>query len=154
RAQLLDRLAAERSAEVAQEDEGRGARAELVAQRRGGEVQALDRRGEHLRLEHVHRIRVLHGARSTRPTGPWTPARRLASAAMSQPPPSFEETARKGWFARFLDSVERLGNLLPHPVTLFALFALGIVLLSGVAGWFELSVPDPRPEGAKGRSPD
>ena len=79
---------------------------------------------------------------------------RLASAAMSKTPTSFEETAHKGWFARFLDIVERLGNLLPHPVTLFALFALGVVLLSGVAGWFELSVPDPRPEGAKGRSPD
>jgi aminobenzoyl-glutamate transport protein len=57
-----------------------------------------------------------------------------------------------GWFARFLGAVEWLGNLLPHPVTLFALFALGVVLLSGVAGWLEWSVPDPRPEGARGRS--
>jgi aminobenzoyl-glutamate transport protein len=56
-------------------------------------------------------------------------------------------------FARFLATVEWLGNLLPHPVTLFALFALGVVVLSGVAGWLELSVADPRPEGARGRSP-
>ncbi|TVR60157.1 MAG: AbgT family transporter [Gemmatimonadales bacterium] len=65
----------------------------------------------------------------------------------------YEEQSQKGWFGVFLDFVERMGNLLPHPVTLFALFALGVVLVSGVAGWFELSVPDPRPEGASGRSP-
>ncbi len=66
---------------------------------------------------------------------------------------SYEETARTGWFTRFLDFVERMGNLLPHPVTLFALFALGVVLVSGVAGWLGVSVTDPRPEGAAGRSP-
>lgn len=57
-------------------------------------------------------------------------------------------------FGRFLSAVEWLGNLLPHPVTLFALFALGVVLVSGIAGFFDLSVVDPRPEGAKGRSAD
>jgi aminobenzoyl-glutamate transport protein len=66
----------------------------------------------------------------------------------------FEDTARRGWFSRFLDVVERLGNLLPHPVTLFALFALGVVALSGLAGWLDWSVADPRPPGAAGRSPD
>ena len=52
----------------------------------------------------------------------------------------------------FLRVVERLGNALPHPVTLFALFALFIILLSGLLGWMEVSVPDPRPVGAKGRA--
>ena len=66
---------------------------------------------------------------------------------------TYEQTASRGWFTRFLDVVERLGNLLPHPVTLFALFALGVIVVSGVAGWFDLSVVDPRPEGASGRSP-
>lgn len=61
---------------------------------------------------------------------------------------------RKDWFTRFLDFVEWLGNLLPHPVTLFALFAVGVILISGLADLFNLSVPDPRPEGASGRSPD
>jgi len=65
----------------------------------------------------------------------------------------YTEQSRKGWFAYFLDFVERMGNLLPHPVTLFALFALGVVFVSGLAGWLELSVADPRPEGAPGRSP-
>jgi aminobenzoyl-glutamate transport protein len=57
-------------------------------------------------------------------------------------------------FMRFLDTVEWLGNLLPHPVTLFAIFALGVVLISGIAGYFEWSAVDPRPEGARGRSAD
>ncbi|WP_144394532.1 AbgT family transporter [Pleionea sediminis] len=63
-------------------------------------------------------------------------------------------TAKKGWFNRFLAAVEWLGNLLPHPVTLFAMFAAGIVLLSGLLGYFDVSVADPRPEGSPGRSAD
>ena len=61
---------------------------------------------------------------------------------------------RRGLFARFLDLVEWLGNLLPHPVTLFALICLGILLLSGVAGALGWEVVDPRPEGAQGRAED
>lgn len=57
-------------------------------------------------------------------------------------------------FTRFLDFVEWLGNLLPHPVTLFALFAIGVVLISGLAEWLDWSAPDPRPEGSSGRAPD
>ncbi|MGI9286708.1 MAG: AbgT family transporter, partial [Pseudomonadales bacterium] len=53
---------------------------------------------------------------------------------------------------RFLRVVEWLGNALPHPVTLFALFALGVVLLSGLLAAFEVAVPDPRPVGASGRA--
>lgn len=63
-------------------------------------------------------------------------------------------TAQRTWFTRFLDVVEWLGNLLPHPVTLFAMFAGGVVLLSGLAGWLDWSAVDPRPEGASGRAPD
>lgn len=55
--------------------------------------------------------------------------------------------------ARLLRVVERLGNLLPHPVTLFALLTAGVVLVSGWAGWRGWTVRDPRPEGAPGRSP-
>lgn len=53
---------------------------------------------------------------------------------------------------RFLKVVEALGNALPHPVTLFALFAFGVILLSGILGWLDISVADPRPVGAKGRA--
>ncbi|MFU8811932.1 MAG: AbgT family transporter [Balneolaceae bacterium] len=67
-------------------------------------------------------------------------------------PPS--EPGQKTLFTRFLNFVEWLGNLLPHPVTLFALFAAGVVVLSGVAEWLDWSAADPRPEGSSGRSPD
>ncbi|MDJ0655176.1 MAG: AbgT family transporter [Xanthomonadales bacterium] len=56
--------------------------------------------------------------------------------------------ARKGWFRRFLDTVEWLGNLLPHPVTLFAILCAAVVLFSGLAGMIGLSVPDVRPTAA------
>lgn len=70
----------------------------------------------------------------------------------STPPPAGRP--RRGAFARFLDLVEWLGNLLPHPVTLFAIICVGILALSGVAellGWEAL---DPRPEGDEDRAPD
>ncbi|GAA4873235.1 AbgT family transporter [Ferrimonas pelagia] len=51
---------------------------------------------------------------------------------------------QSGAFRRFLDVVERLGNLLPHPITLFAIFCAGVILLSGIASFFGLSVGDPR----------
>lgn len=35
-------------------------------------------------------------------------------------------------FNRFLNTVERAGNKLPHPVTMFALLAAGIVVISGI----------------------
>ncbi|GHA43426.1 AbgT family transporter [Photobacterium aphoticum] len=61
---------------------------------------------------------------------------------------------KKTRFTRFLDTVEWLGNLLPHPITLFALFCLAILITSGIAGYFGVSVIDPRPEGAPGRAAD
>lgn len=61
---------------------------------------------------------------------------------------------KKTLFTRFLDVVETGGNKLPHPVTLFALFALMVIVISGIASLFDLSVMDPRPEGARGRSAD
>lgn len=65
-----------------------------------------------------------------------------------------EQQGKRGWFTRFLDFVEWLGNLLPHPVTLFAVFCVAIVLISGLAEWLNFAVEDPRPEGAPGRAPD
>jgi len=61
---------------------------------------------------------------------------------------------QRNGFTRFLDAVEWLGNLLPHPVTLFALLAFGIVLLSGFFGAIGLAVEDPRPVGARGVADD
>ncbi|MEM6456329.1 MAG: AbgT family transporter [Acidobacteriota bacterium] len=72
--------------------------------------------------------------------------------SLPTPPPPEDDPTRRGVFGRFLAIVEWLGNLLPHPVTLFAIFALGVVVLSGLLG--DVSVMDPRPEGAKGRADD
>ena len=68
--------------------------------------------------------------------------------------PAGDRPKRKGVFDRFLDTVEWLGNLLPHPVTLFAIICVAVLLLSGLAGVMEWQVTDPRPEGASGRSED
>lgn len=69
-----------------------------------------------------------------------------AGADTAPPPPS--------WTTRLLNFVEWAGNLLPHPVTLFALLSVFIVLLSGVLAAFGVAVDDPRPVGAAGRAED
>jgi aminobenzoyl-glutamate transport protein len=50
---------------------------------------------------------------------------------------------RKSAIDRFLNIVERGGNALPHPATLFALLAALVVLLSGIAAYFDVSAPHP-----------
>lgn len=57
------------------------------------------------------------------------------------------EKGKKGLFQRFLDGVEYIGNKLPHPVTLFAVLALLVVVLSGVISLFDLSVEHPGEPG-------
>ncbi|MCL1056506.1 AbgT family transporter [Shewanella gelidimarina] len=76
------------------------------------------------------------------------------SLPLPNDPPTSPEKQQSGWFVNFLNVVERLGNLLPHPITLFALFCAAVVVISGIAGYFELTVIDPRPEGSSGRSAD
>ncbi len=73
---------------------------------------------------------------------------------IKDPSPPGPKKEKKDLFTRFLDFVEWLGNLLPHPVTLFAIFAAGVVVLSGFAEWFGWTAEDPRPEGAPGRAAD
>ena len=57
------------------------------------------------------------------------------------------EKERKGLFQRFLDMIETVGNKLPHPVTLFAVLALLVVVLSGVISAFNISVEHPGEPG-------
>ena len=65
---------------------------------------------------------------------------------------SKSKTAKGNWFQKFLRFVEWAGNLLPHPVALFAIFCVGVVVLSWVCQLVGLEVNDPRPVGAKGRT--
>lgn len=51
--------------------------------------------------------------------------------------------AGKNLLTRFLSIIEKGGNLLPHPATLFALFAIGIVFISWIASQFNLAVQHP-----------
>lgn len=59
--------------------------------------------------------------------------------------PNPPQPTKGSFIARFLTFVEWLGNLLPHPVTLFALFALSIVIISAITTATGLAVEDPRP---------
>ncbi|GLO65167.1 AbgT family transporter [Oceanobacillus kimchii] len=54
---------------------------------------------------------------------------------------------RKGFFQRFLDMIEFVGNKLPHPVTLFAILALIVLLLSAALQPLDISVEHPGQEG-------
>jgi aminobenzoyl-glutamate transport protein len=54
-----------------------------------------------------------------------------------------EAAAKPTAIDRFLNIVEKGGNALPHPATLFALLAVLVVLMSGVAAFFEVSAPHP-----------
>lgn len=51
---------------------------------------------------------------------------------------------RKPLLYRSLDFVEYVGNKLPHPATLFALFAVGVVFLSWIFTLFEFTATHPR----------
>lgn len=50
---------------------------------------------------------------------------------------------RKSLIDRFLSIVEKVGNALPHPATLFFLFAIGVIILSGIVSLFDLEVTHP-----------
>jgi aminobenzoyl-glutamate transport protein len=45
--------------------------------------------------------------------------------------------------ARMLTAIETVGNKLPHPATLFAIFAGGTIILSGIVAAFDISVVHP-----------
>ncbi len=54
-----------------------------------------------------------------------------------------ESTPRQTGLSRFLAVIERGGNALPHPATLFAIMAALTILVSAVAAQFDLTVTHP-----------
>lgn len=50
---------------------------------------------------------------------------------------------KSNWVDRFLKHVERVGNALPHPATLFAIFAGLIIVISGLVSFFDISAKHP-----------
>lgn len=65
-----------------------------------------------------------------------------------------QEKAISSQMQRFLRGVEWLGNLLPHPAILFVWMSVILLVASAILSMMGVSVVDPRPEGAKGRSED
>lgn len=51
--------------------------------------------------------------------------------------------ARESRFQRFLSGVERAGNALPHPATLFVLLSIAVILASAAAASLDLQVRHP-----------
>ncbi|ABR46386.1 AbgT putative transporter [Alkaliphilus metalliredigens QYMF] len=51
-----------------------------------------------------------------------------------------QDVKKGGLFNKFLDVVERVGNKLPHPVTLFVIFSLAVIIISALAAGSEVSV--------------
>ncbi len=56
---------------------------------------------------------------------------------------TFMEKSENTMVDRMLGSIERVGNKLPHPATLFAMFAFAIILLSGIASLFNVTAIHP-----------
>jgi aminobenzoyl-glutamate transport protein len=46
-------------------------------------------------------------------------------------------------FSRFLTVIERVGNTLPHPATLFLILAILVILISGITAMFDIEVKHP-----------
>ena len=53
------------------------------------------------------------------------------------------EKPKRNLMGIFLGTIERVGNLLPHPATLFAILAAVVVVVSAIAAWMEISVIHP-----------
>ncbi|WNF38492.1 AbgT family transporter [Bacillaceae bacterium IKA-2] len=53
----------------------------------------------------------------------------------------------KGLIGRSLDGIERVGNKLPHPVTLFAIFAVLVIVFSWIFANLGITVEHPTNEG-------
>jgi len=47
-----------------------------------------------------------------------------------------ETNPSSGWFDKFLSGLEKTGNALPHPATIFAIFALSAIFVSALADMF------------------
>jgi aminobenzoyl-glutamate transport protein len=56
---------------------------------------------------------------------------------------SGDTPGRDGLMLRFLDAVERIGNRLPDPITLFVLLALSVVIVSAIAALVDVRAVHP-----------
>lgn len=54
-----------------------------------------------------------------------------------------ERAETKSIIDRFLSTIEKVGNALPDPTTLFALLALSVIVISGITSLFDIEVVHP-----------
>jgi len=54
-----------------------------------------------------------------------------------------KQDGSKSLFNKFLNLIETAGNALPHPGTLFAIFALTVIIISGIADYFDWQAVHP-----------
>ena len=52
---------------------------------------------------------------------------------------SSAKKTKRSLFSRFLNGVEKAGNKLPHPIALFGIFTLAIILISALCAWLGVS---------------
>ena len=50
---------------------------------------------------------------------------------------------KPGWIDKSLAFIERLGNKLPDPITLFFILSVVVILMSAIAAWLQISVVNP-----------
>jgi aminobenzoyl-glutamate transport protein len=93
-----------------------------------------------LRDRAPHEKLIPPGAQQLAPSG--FPAAARASSPRT-PEKRMESGARRGLTARFLDSVERVGNRLPDPVTLFVILILLVMFVSLGAAFTGVSAVHP-----------
>ena len=55
----------------------------------------------------------------------------------------FKKNTTNSIIEKFLGLVEKVGNMLPHPTSLFALFALAVIIVSGIVSLFDFQVIHP-----------
>ncbi len=55
-----------------------------------------------------------------------------------------DTTKRPSMLSRFLSAIERIGNALPHPATLFAIFAFSLILISWLFSKLGLQAINPK----------
>lgn len=53
------------------------------------------------------------------------------------------KNGNKNYFSKFLGIVEKVGNALPDPVSLFALLAVLVIIISGITSLFDIEVIHP-----------
>lgn len=56
---------------------------------------------------------------------------------------SEERLNKLGFLDRMLCAIERVGNKLPDPTTLFVILAFGVIIISGICSYFEVSAVHP-----------